>query len=109
MNGVDFSKMTINLSGSIANTGIAGQSSSSGIVVPGGLVRASSATNGRGQPYDPWSLAFSDTMARVTGSHLFKFGADVRLIRMTTDQLGGTTYTFPNITAFLANQPSAIQ
>lgn len=109
VNGVDFGKMTINLSGSIANTGIAGQSSSSGIVVPGGLVRASSATNGRGQPYDPWSLAFSDTMARVTGAHLFKFGADVRLIRMTTDQLGGTTYTFPNITAFLANQPSAIQ
>ena len=28
---------------------------------------------------------------------------------MTTDQLGGTTYTFPNITAFLANQPSGIQ
>ena len=38
-----------------------------------------------------------------------KFGADVRMIRMTTDQLGGTTYTFPNITAFLANTPSAIQ
>jgi hypothetical protein len=32
----------------VANTGIAGQSASSGIVVPGGLVRASSATNGRG-------------------------------------------------------------
>ena len=31
------------------------------------------------------------------------------MIRMTTDQLGGTTYTFPNVTAFLANQPSAIQ
>jgi hypothetical protein len=31
------------------------------------------------------------------------------MIRMTTDQLGGTTYSFPNITAFLANQPSAIQ
>ena len=28
---------------------------------------------------------------------------------MTTDRLGGTTYTFPNVTAFLANQPSAIQ
>ena len=31
------------------------------------------------------------------------------MIRMATDQLGGTTYTFPNVTAFLANQPSAIQ
>ena len=109
VNGIDFGSIAINLSGSIANTGIAGQSSSSGIVVPGGLVRASSATNGRGQPYDPWSLAFSDTITRISGNHLFKFGVDVRMIRMTTDQLGGTTYTFPNITAFLANQPSAIQ
>ena len=72
-------------------------------------MRANSATNGRGQPYDPWSLAFSDTVTRITGNHLMKVGADVRMIRMTTDQLGGTTYTFPNITAFLANQPSAIQ
>jgi hypothetical protein len=109
VNGIDFGTIAINLSGSIANTGIAGQSSSSGIVVPGGLVRASSATNGRAQPYDPWSLAFSDTMTRISGNHLLKFGADVRLIRMTTDQLGGTTYTFPNITAFLANQPQSIQ
>jgi hypothetical protein len=109
INGIDFGNIAINLTGSIANTGIAGQSSSSGVVVPGGLVRANSATNGRGQPYDPWSLAFSDTVTRVTGNHLTKVGADVRLIRMTTDQLGGTTYTFPNVTAFLANQPSAIQ
>ena len=31
------------------------------------------------------------------------------MIRMETDQLGGTTYSFPNVTAFLANQPSGIQ
>ena len=48
-------------------------------------------------------------MSRITGNHLTKIGVDVRMIRMTTDQLGGTTYTFPNVTAFLANQPSAIQ
>ena len=47
----------------MANTGIAGQSASSGIVVPGGLVRANSATNGRGLIYDPYSLAFSDTVS----------------------------------------------
>ncbi|MEO7156278.1 MAG: TonB-dependent receptor, partial [Vicinamibacterales bacterium] len=107
--GIDFSKLAINLSGSVANTGIAGQSSSSGIVVPGGLVRANSATNGSGQPYDPYSIAFANTLSKIAGGHLIKFGADVRLIRMSTDQLGGTTYTFPNVTAFLANQPSAIQ
>ncbi len=57
VDGIDFSALTINLTGSIANTGIAGQSASSGIVVPGGLVRANSATNGRGLLYDPYSLA----------------------------------------------------
>ena len=31
------------------------------------------------------------------------------MIRMTTDRIGGTTYTFANLTAFLANQPSTIQ
>jgi hypothetical protein len=109
VNGIDFNALTINLTGSIANTGIAGQSASSGIVVPGGLVRANSATNGRGLIYEPHSLAFSDAISVIGGNHLAKFGADARLIRMGTDQLGGTTYTFPNVTAFLANQPSAIQ
>jgi hypothetical protein len=109
VNGVDFSQMAINLTGSIANTGIAGQTGASGVVVPGGLVRASSATNGRGLPYDPYSIAFSNATSLIRGNHLVKFGADVRMIRMTTDQLGGTTYSYPNITAFLANQPSAIQ
>ena len=47
----------------MANTGIAGQGSSSGIAIPGGLVRANSATNGRGQPYDPYSLSFVDSLS----------------------------------------------
>ena len=34
INGIDFNSLAINLSGSIANTGIAGQGSSSGIVDP---------------------------------------------------------------------------
>jgi hypothetical protein len=107
--GTDFSALTINLTGSVANTGIAGQTGSSGIVVPGGLVRASSATNGRASEYKPYSVAFADTLSLTRGSHLTKIGADVRLVRMEMDQQGGTTYTFPNVTAFLANQPSAIQ
>jgi outer membrane receptor protein involved in Fe transport len=28
---------------------------------------------------------------------------------MTTDRLGGTTYSFSNVTAFLANQPTSVQ
>ena len=108
-NGIDFGQMAINLSGSIANTGIAGQSASSGIVVPGGLVRANSATNGRAAIYDPSSLAFSNTTSIVRGNHLTKIGGDIRLIGMTFDQQGGTTYSYANIGAFLANTPSGIQ
>ena len=97
VNGIDFGVQAFNLSGSIANTGIAGQSASSGIVVPGGLVRANSATNGRAAIYDPSSIAFANTTTLVRGNHLAKFGADVRLIGMTFDQQGGTTYSFANI------------
>src|SRR6476660_1117307 len=107
--GADFSNIVLNLSGSVANTGIAGQGANSGIVVPGGLVRANSATNGRGQPYDPYSLSFAYNATQVAGNHFLKAGTDVRLIRMATDRQGGTTYTFPNITAFLANQAQTIQ
>jgi Carboxypeptidase regulatory-like domain/TonB dependent receptor len=105
----DLSATLINLTGSIANTGIAGQGATSGITVPGGLVRANSAQNGRGQPYDPYSLTFSDTLSNTRGNHYLKMGGEVRTIRMSTDRLGGTTYAFANLTAFLANQPSSVQ
>src|SRR5262245_18314679 len=107
--GVDLSATLINLTGSIANTGIAGQGASSGITVPGGLVRANSAQNGRGQPYDPYSLTFSDTVSHTRGNHYLKMGGELRNIRMSTDRLGGATYAFANLTAFLANQPSSVQ
>ena len=104
-----FENIAISLSGSVANSGIAGQGGTSGIASPGGLVRVNSAGNGRGAPYNPYSITFADSISKVTGSHYMKVGADVRLIRMTTDQLGGITYTFPNVTAFLANTPTSIQ
>jgi len=107
--GVDFSNIVLNLSGSVANTGIAGQGASSGIAVPGGLVRANSATNGRAQPYDPYSLSIMDSVNWQRANHQVKFGGEFRLIRMKTDRLGGTTYAFSNVTAFLANTASTIQ
>jgi hypothetical protein len=109
INGVDFSRIVLNLSGSVANTGIAGQGASSGIGIPGGLVRANSATNGHAQPYDPYSLTFADTVSRVDGNHYVKAGGEVRMIRMATDRIGGTTYTFANVTSFLANQAQSVQ
>lgn len=107
--GLDFSNIILNISGSVANTGIAGQGASSGISIPGGLVRANSATNGRGQPYTPYSIGLIDSVNYIRGDHNFKFGGEVRLIRMYTDRLGGTTYTFTNLNAFLANTPASVQ
>jgi hypothetical protein len=107
--GVDFSNLILNISGSVANTGIAGQGTSSGTSIPGGLVRANSATNGRGQPYTPYSLGFIDSLNWIKGNHNVKFGGEVRLIRLYTDRLGGTTYTFSNLNNFLLNTPTSVQ
>jgi hypothetical protein len=107
--GVDVSALIINLTGSVANNGIAGQGSSSGITVPGGLVRSNSAQNGRAQPYRPYTLSFIDSVSSFRGAHQLKAGGEARLIRMSTDRLGGTTYTYQNVNAFLANTPSSIQ
>jgi hypothetical protein len=103
------SNSLVSLAGTVANTGIAGQGSSTGLAVPGGLVRVNSAGNGQAAPYDPYSLSFSDTVSKLTGNHYLKVGGDVRLIRMTTDQLGGITYTYPNLNAFLNNTPTQVQ
>jgi hypothetical protein len=109
VNGFDFSTFIINTTGSVANSGIAGQGASSGLTVPGGLIRANSAQNGRAEPYDPYTLSFIDSLSSIRGNHFLKFGAEYRMIRMTTDRLGGTTYSYTNLNAFLANQPSTIQ
>jgi hypothetical protein len=109
VNGFDFSTFIINTTGSVANSGIAGQGASSGLTVPGGLIRANSAQNGRAQPYDPYTLSFIDSVSSIRGNHFLKVGGEFRMIRLSTDRLGGTTYAFTNLNAFLANQPSTIQ
>jgi hypothetical protein len=109
VNGVDWSNITVNISGSVANSGIAGQGASSGISIPGGLVRSNSATNGRGQPYDPYSLSLVDTLSRTAGNHYVKMGGEARIIRMSTDRLGGTTYTYSNLANFLSNTLQQVQ
>ena len=109
INGIDLSNLVLNISGSVANTGIAGQGSSTGVSIPGGLVRQNSASNGRGAPYDPYSLSFINSYTQVFGAHSVKTGGEFRMIRMTTDRLGGITYTWPNLNAFLANQLQSVQ
>ena len=105
--GADLSDKTINISGSSVLVGIGGQGSNAGVAIPSGLVRASSATNGRGQPYTNYSLSFIDNLSWIRGNHNYKFGAEARLIRLYTDRQGGTTYAFSNINDFLNNVPSS--
>ncbi len=104
-----FQGIAVSLSGSVANNGIAGQGATSGLASPGGLVRVNSAGNGESAPYEPYSLTFADTLSSVKGDHYMKAGADVRVIRMSTDQIGGITYTYQNIGNFLNNVPQQIQ
>src|SRR5262249_17429896 len=107
--GVDLSSLSLNISGSVAGFALPGQGANAGIAVPGGLVRANSAQNGRGQPYTPWTVSFIDNLAWTKGNHAFKFGGEIRLVRMYTDRQGGTTYTWSNITNFLTNNLQSTQ
>lgn len=109
INAIDLSRLAINISGNTANFAIAGQGTAAGTSNPGGLVRANSATNGRGQPYTVYSLSFIDNLSWTRGNHNFKFGVEFRPSRIYTDRLGGTTYVFNNLTDFLANRPASIQ
>jgi hypothetical protein len=107
--GFDLSSLVINISGNTANFALPGQGTSAGTATPGGLVRANSATNGRGQPYTPYSLSFVDSVNWTNGNHNVKFGGEARLIRLYTDRQGGTSYTYSNLTSFLTNTPQSIQ
>ena len=94
--------------GNDATITIAGQSGNAGIAIPSGLIRLSSSFNGRGAPYTNYSFSFIDNLSVLRGNHNMKFGVEIRPLTLWNDQLGGTTYSFPNVTAFLANQPSSI-
>ncbi|MEZ5355615.1 MAG: TonB-dependent receptor [Bryobacteraceae bacterium] len=107
--GIDLSALSVVATGSVALSGITTQGASAGVATPGGLVRANSATNGRGQPYTNYSVSFIDNLSWVKGNHTAKFGFEFRPVRLFTDRLGGTTYSFSNVNDLLANRPLQIQ
>src|SRR6266404_3216657 len=109
VNGIDLSNLSFNISGSVAGFALPGQGANAGVTVPGGLIRANSAQNGRGQPYTPYSLSFIDNLNWTHGNHAIKFGAELRPVRLYTDRLGGLTYTWANISNFLANSLQSTQ
>ncbi|MBA2702830.1 MAG: TonB-dependent receptor [Blastocatellia bacterium] len=109
VNGIDLSNLTFNISGSVAGFALPGQGSNAGVATPGRLIRANSAQNGRGQPYTPYSLSYIDNLNYTRGNHSFKFGGELRQIRLYTDRQGGITYTFSSINNFLANAVQTVQ
>jgi hypothetical protein len=106
--GVDLTGVTLNLTGSVALGGIAGQSGNAAMATPTGLIRLSSSFNGRGAPYTNYTLSGIDNLSITQGNHNMKFGVEFRPITLYNDQLGGTTYTFNDVASFLANKPSSI-
>ncbi len=106
--GVDLTGVTINLTGSVALGGIAGQTGNAATATPSGLIRLSSSFNGRGAPYTNYTLSGIDNLSITQGNHNLKFGVEFRPITLYNDQLGGTTYTFNDAASFLANKPSSI-
>jgi hypothetical protein len=107
--GIDLSAAAINISGNTANFAIPGQGTAAGTSNPGGLIRANSATNGRGQPYTVYSSSFIDNLSWTRGNHNYKFGIEIRPNRIYTDRQGGTTYVFNSLSDFLANRAASIQ
>ncbi|MEO8649118.1 MAG: carboxypeptidase regulatory-like domain-containing protein, partial [Acidobacteriota bacterium] len=107
--GIDLSAAAINISGNTANYSIAGQGASAGTSNPGGLIRANSAANGRGQPYTAYSVSFIDSLTWIHGNHITKFGIEIRPVRIYTDRNGGTTFVFNSLTDYLSNNLASVQ
>jgi hypothetical protein len=107
--GVDLTAITVSFTGSVSIPGIASQGASAGAATLGGLIRANSAYNTRGQPYTNYEIPFIETLSWIKGGHNLKFGGEIRPIRIKRDSFAGTTYTFNSISDLLANNPASIQ
>ncbi len=107
--GVDTSAFAVSFTGTVAIPGVGGQGASAGASSLGNLIRSNSTQNGRSQPYTTYTLSYIDSLNVTHQNHSMKFGFELRPIRIYTDRLGGTTYTFSNIAGLLANTPTGIQ
>lgn len=106
--GLDLTGVTVSLSGVVSLGGTGGQQGSVGIASPTGQLKLSSALNGREAPFTNHSFSFIDNVTWIHGSHTMKFGVEIRPQYLHTAFFGGTTYSFSNIQAFLADVPSQV-
>lgn len=80
-----------------------------GLTNVGSLISLSSSFNGVGAPYTGQSYSYIDNLSLLKGNHSMKFGMEIRPLSLYNNQLGGTTYTYNSINAFIANTPNQIQ
>lgn len=106
--GLDLTGVTVSLAGVVSLGGTGGQQRSVGIASPTGQLKLSSALNGRAAPYTNYSLSFIDNFTWIHGNHTAKFGVEIRPEHLKTAFFGGTTYSFANIQAFLADVPTQV-
>ena len=99
--------VSFSVSGTIVQPGVNG-GSPTGVASPGGLTRQSSAGNGRGSDYRGKSYTFLDNLSFVRNNHTFKTGIEFRALRVPLNQLGGLTYSYTNLTNFLANTGATV-
>ncbi len=107
--GVDTSAFSVSFTGQVAIPGIGGQGASAGASNLGNLIRSNSTQNGRGQPYTNYTYSIVDNLSWINNNHALKFGFEVRPVRIYTNRLGGTTYTYSDINGLLNNTPSNVQ
>jgi hypothetical protein len=81
----------------------------SGLTNIGSLISLSSSFNGIGAPYTGQSLSFIDNFSLLKGNHSYKFGVEIRPLSLYNNQIGGTTYSYNSIDAFISNTPNQIQ
>ena len=80
-----------------------------GLTNVGSLISLSSSFNGVGAPYTGQTFSYIDNLSVLKGNHNLKFGVEIRPIGLYNNQIGGTTYTYQNVSSFLNNSPSQIQ
>ncbi len=81
----------------------------SGLTNVGSLISLSSSFNGVGAPYTGTEYSYIDNLSLLRGNHNMKFGVELRPRQLYNNQIGGTTYTYPSVSAFAANAPTQIQ
>jgi len=84
---VDFSAISINFSGAVTTA----RAQNTGAANPGGLIRAAAPQMAVRALIRPIRFRFIDNVSWMAGNHNVKFGAEVRLVRIYADRLGGTT------------------